>query len=163
MKNNHHAMLFLFITLILILAVPLFFQFQLQKEGFRSYLNLDNPDVYPGSEDVPILTGDYKYTGSKTVSDRNYSDGWWKYPVFKVGSYAQITNNLRYWRNPDDAQCAPAEMCDALYENKKVDSNISHPLPPVGDSPGTRVNYYRTPENLFLGPQPGPALELPAF
>lgn len=159
MKNNYGAMLFLFIALVLILAIPLLFK----KEGFRSYLNLDNPDDYPDSEIVPVLTGDYDYTGAKTVGDRNYGDGWQKYPVYEVGSYDQITNNLRYWKNPDDAQCTPAEMCDVLYANKDVDSNVIEPLPPVGNGPGTRVNYYRTCDNLFLGPQPGPTLELPAF
>ena len=80
-----------------------------------------------------------------------------------MGSYAQITNNLRYRNNPDDGQCRRSEFCGALYKDNQLMSNISKPLGPVPDTPGTRVGYFRTDENLFLGPQPGPTLELPAF
>jgi hypothetical protein len=85
-----------------------------------------------------------------------------KYPVFRVGSYEQITNNLRYWSNPDDGECIRADMCDALYKDKEVLSNVSQPLAPVPETMyGVRVNYYNTDQNLFLGPQAGP--ELPVF
>lgn len=96
------------------------------------------------------------------MSTNNYQDIWWKYPVFRVGSYAQITNNLKYWENPDDGECIRADFCGALYENKKIRSNLSEPLPPVEFSPNeVRVNYYNADKNLFLGPQAGP--ELPTF
>jgi len=110
-----------------------------------------------------LLFDEYPSTGRKTVSNNGYPDIWWYRPIFEVGSYAQITNNLKYRRNPDDGECRSAEFCGALYKDNQVASNIITPLPPVPDTPGTRVNYYRTEENLFLGAQPGPTLELPAF
>jgi hypothetical protein len=114
-------------------------------------------------DEAALLYNEYPSTGKKTVSNNSYSDIWWYYPIFEVGSYAQVTNNLRYRRNPDDGECVGAEFCGALYKDNQPASNIINPLPPVPNTPGTRVNYYRTQENLFLGPQPGPTLELPAF
>jgi len=129
------------------------------KEGLQ---NLANPGEYPYSTEYPLLEGSYPYTGSKTVSNKDYNDIWMKYPVFRVGSYEQITNNLRYWSNPDDGECVRADMCDALYKDKEVLSNVIQPLGPVPETmSGVRVNYYNTDQNLFLGPQAGP--ELPVF
>lgn len=151
--------IFLFGIIILVLISSLVFNYKSLSEGFQ---NLANPGLYPTSDDLPLLADTYPYTGTKTVSTNNYQDIWWKYPVFRVGSYAQITNNLKYWENPDDGECIRADFCGALYENKKIRSNLSEPLPPVEFSPNeVRVNYYNADKNLFLGPQVGP--ELPVF
>jgi hypothetical protein len=89
-----------------------------------------------------------------------YYDIWWNYPTFRVGSYTQITNNLKYPNNPDDGQCRPAEFCNVLYNDHQIASNISQPLPPAPSvtSDSVRVGYYSTPLNLFLGNQLGPQL-----
>jgi len=132
-------------------------------EGYSNF-TLSEAGSFPSNVDTAALLYDeYPSTGRKTVSNNSYGDIWWYYPIFGVGSYAQITNNLRYRRNPDDGECRTAEFCGALYKDNQIASNIVTPLPPVPETPGTRINYYRTPENLFLGPQPGPTLELPAF
>ena len=117
----------------------------------------------PDSQTQVLVQDTYPSIGINQISKNTSNDIWWHYPIFKLGSYAQITNNLRYRRNPDDGVCVGAEFCGALYKDNQLASNIVTPLPPVPDTPGIRVNYYRTPENLFLGPQPGPTLELPAF
>jgi hypothetical protein len=132
-------------------------------EGYTGF-NLNESGSFPSEVDkAGILFNEYPSTGRKTVSNNGYPNIWWYYPIFKVGSYAQITNNLRYRRNPDDGVCVGAEFCGALYKDNQIASNIIEPLPPVPSTPGIRINYYRTQENLLLGDQPGPTLELPAF
>jgi hypothetical protein len=111
--------------------------------------DLANPGAFPQSVDVPLLTGDYQYTGHKYVSDDNYSDIWWHYPIFREGSYAQITNNLRYYKNPDEGTCVRAEFCGTLYKDQKNKSNIVLPLPEAPEGEGPRVGYYRTDVNVF--------------
>ena len=63
--------------------------------------------------------------------------------LFKLGSYKQITNNLKYYDNPDNGTCIRADFCGALYKNKKdTNTNITLPLPPVKQ--GLRVGYFIT-------------------
>jgi hypothetical protein len=40
-------------------------------------------------------------------------------------------------------------MCNVLYENKDVPSNVIKPLEPVNDTCGTRVGYFTTDNNLL--------------
>jgi hypothetical protein len=162
MSINLRSIYFLFMLMVFMLAIPMIFDFSFSdKEGFD--LAKMTPDDFKNLG-VPLLAGEYPLTGNRLLpSAKQYQDIWQQYPIFQVGSYEQITNNLKYRPNPDDGECRRAEMCDALYLNKVIDSNIAKPLPPVPDTEGTRINYYRTPDNLFLGPQPGKILELPAF
>ena len=149
LKNNR-GVLFLIILLFFIV----FSSFFVNKSTFEGYLNLAN------SETNPILS-DYPFTGRKTVSNNSYSNIWWHYPIFKVGSFAQITNNLRYRRNPDDGTCITADFCGALYKDTTLKSNISKPLPtaPLVSADTVRIGYYKTDHNLFLGNQLGPELQ----
>jgi hypothetical protein len=130
------------------------------KEGYSNY-HLANPGDFPNSVYEPLLKDSYPSTGSKNVSSNNYSDIWWHYPIFKLGSYAQITNNIKYSRNPDDGECRTAEFCGALYKDHEIQSNISKPLPPAPEinNDSVRVGYYLAPNNLFLGGQDGPQLQ----
>jgi hypothetical protein len=153
----------LILALVIYLLYVLISKFTLSKnESFSNY-GLGEAGIYPISEDKPLVYESYPYTGRKTVSDNNASDVWWHYPIFTEGSYAQITNNLRYQRNPDNGICVGSEFCGALYKDNQQETNYTYPLPPVADGGGLRVGYFRTPQNLFLGPQPGPADELPTF
>lgn len=157
----------LFIYLAFRVIVGLYFiKKDLKALNKESFTNLDdlNPDKYPISENVPLLAGVYPLTGRKTVSDKNYNDIWWEYPIFKEGSYKQITNNLRYYNNPDEGICIRADFCNALYDYKKVKSNYVLPLPPVslpnknkGES--ARVNYYWAQPDLLLQPNPDITLQ----
>lgn len=136
------------LLLILILAFSLYLAPYL-KEGFQSN-DLKTPGIYPISVDKPILN-DFPLIGKNETSRDNYSDIWWHYPIFKVGSYKQITNNIRYPDNPDDGTCIRADFCGALYHDKKNNkSNITVPLPPAEEGPGARVGYFRAePNDLF--------------
>jgi len=121
-----------------------------QKDGFRSNNDLASPGDFPKEVDLPLLAGYFPYTGHKYSSNDQGSRIWWHYPIFTEGSYAQITNNLRYPNNPDNGTCTPADVCGALYRDKKKNpSNYLYPLPPAVEGPGARVNYYRTEPNLL--------------
>ena len=172
MKNDQttKGIMFLLILFILIVVSSLWngqmVKMNTYKESYKNmYLNLANQNLgsYPNADNDPILVNSYPTTGSKTVSNNNYSDIWQNYPIFTVGSYAQFTNNLKYWQNPDDGECRTAEFCGALYKDKKVNSNIVTPLPPAPpvNQNSVRVGYYKTDMNLIPGVTLGP--DLPAF
>ena len=147
-KNVKIHKIWLYCILFILLLFYIFWNLKVQS-GFSNY-NLDEPGIYPVSVDLPIVTGEYKYTGNKYVSNNSYPDIWWYYPVLKVGSYKQITNNLRYYKNPDEGTCIGADFCGALYKDKKNKSNIIYPMPPVPPGAEPRVNYYRTNVDLLL-------------
>jgi hypothetical protein len=143
--SKTQTILFLFA----ILALGLFFSPMIKIEGFSTNKqDLETPGIYPVSVDKPILDS-FPLTGSKDVSDKNYSDIWTEYPEFSKSSYDQITNNLRYVNNPDNGTCIRADMCNALYKNKKNKSNIVTPLPPAEEGAGARVGYYRSEPNML--------------
>ena len=143
------------ITLLaLILIVGLYLGPILNKitmEGFTKYTDdISNPGLYPLSVDK-VLLDDYPQIGKNETSTNNYSDNWWKYPIFTVGSYKQITNNLRYRNSPDDGGCIRADMCGALYHNNNNKTNTINPLPQAEEGDGARVGYFRSePNNLFF-------------
>ena len=144
---------YLFIFLILVLAVvpPIFSKmsesFKNKNEGFT--LGGASGD-YPCAENNVLVQDTYPITGTNSVSDESGSKMWWRYPIFEVGSFKQMTNNIRYPYNPDDARCTAADFCYALYKNKKIGSNIVTPLPPVDPNSGTRVGYFATSDNLTM-------------
>lgn len=141
----------LFLTLILTLILAFF----KHRDGFQPDILAIN-QKYPREDNDVLLEGDYPLTGRNGVSNNSAASIWWHYPIFKVGSYAQITNNIKYPNNPDDGQCMPAEFCGAIYKEKpNMPSNYVEPLPPVPDSQGARVNYYNTEYNLLPFKNPG--------
>jgi hypothetical protein len=126
------------IFLILILV------FKKNIEGFSGLYDLSTPGIFPKSVKQAILN-DYPLINKNDTSNNNYDQIWWHYPVFKLGSYKQITNNLKYYDNPDNGTCVRADFCGALYKNKKnTNTNITLPLPPVQEGPGVRVGYFRS-------------------
>lgn len=148
------------ITIIVFIALLWWWIYYLYKNNFfRSKQrdlfttmkpNIQNAGAYPYEDMEPLLNKDYPLSGRKGVSNDNYSQIWWYYPVLPLGSYEQITNNLRYFKNPDIGQCVRADMCGALYKDKKVKSNVSKQLPPVKNGPGARIGYFRGKYNLLI-------------
>jgi|1048.fasta_scaffold03726_6 hypothetical protein len=68
---------------------------------------------------------------------------WWHYPTFKVGSYSQITNNIKYPNNPDVGQCQPISMCNVLYGDRQEKTNYYEASVPP--EPGKlRVGFFTT-------------------
>jgi hypothetical protein len=135
----------LFIILVIIVALPLFFRYFKIVENYSNY----NLGSYPDAENNVLVQDSFPLTGINSVSDKQASKVWWQYPIFKVGSYAQITNNIRYPRNVDTGRCMPEDFCDALYKPRKNKTNYVKPLPPVNPDCGTRVGYFTTDQNLL--------------
>lgn len=131
-------MLKLLVIIVLILVIYLLLNNS--KEGLT---NISHGE-YPISEELPLLTPGYAYTGKKHLSDVTYPDIWKDYPTFPVGSYAQRTNNLKYWKSPDNGLCVRANFCNTFYKDKKVPSNITEVLGPaaIPSNEQVRVNYY---------------------
>jgi len=154
--NLIYLIIGLFVIYVVVLSsihVTKYF-FENKKEGFQDrarYLagGLE-PGVYPASQTYPILKDSYPLTGRKGLSNNQYNDIWWHYPVFKIGSYEQITNNIKYPNNPDNGTCINADICGSLYKEYQTESNISEVLPPVPVGAGARINYYRTDMNLLI-------------
>jgi len=131
----------IFVLLILIIiALPLFL-LQIQRfsnEGFSNYYLGSTDGIYPSSETDVLVQDTYPITGINSVSDNGSAQIWKKYPIFEVGSYEQITNNIRYPDNPDDGRCMPANFCGALYKDKHLNSES-----------GTRIGYFTTDVNML--------------
>jgi len=144
--------LFLILILILALGLPLFFKIteSMKKiEGYSNFTLEDSIGEIPSSEEDVLLQNTYPITGTNEISNNSANDIWWWYPIFKLGSYAQITNNIRYPYRPDDGTCMPASICGALYNEKKIGSNTIKPLPPINPTCGTRIGYFSTKQNLL--------------
>jgi len=143
-----NQIVFLLLLIILALGLPLVLNFSNIYEGYSNY-SLDQAmgDV-PDSQTQVLVQDTYPPIGKNQISNDTSNDIWWHYPIFKLGSYAQITNNIRYSNNPDIGTCMPASMCGALYHEKKTGDNYVKPLPPVNPDCGTRVGYFTTDEQL---------------
>ncbi len=130
------------VFVIVIIGAVLFFN---SFKMIENYSNLGS--AYP-SADV-LVQDTFPITGINSVSNNQASNVWWQYPIFKVGSYDQITNNIRYPRNTDTGRCMPEDFCDAFYKPRQNKSNYVTQLPPVNPDCGTRVGYFTTDQNLL--------------
>jgi hypothetical protein len=142
----------LFIILVLALGIPFFLKnFETFKkfEGYTNYTLDQANGPYPSAQTEVLVQDTYPAIGKNEISNNNANDIWWHYPIFELGSYKQITNNIRYPNNPDEGTCMPASMCGALYHEKQLKSNYVEPLPPVNPDCGTRVGYFDTDVNLL--------------
>jgi hypothetical protein len=141
-----NKLLFLFLILIFALLLPIFYYNIFSSR--ENYVNL-GLGKYPNSENEVLLQDVYPITKKNGVSNKQSSDLWWYQYFPQLGSYEQITNNLKYRNNPDDGLCSGSEFCGTLYKDYQKQSNIAQFLPPVKQTCGARVNYYNTPENLL--------------
>ena len=136
------------LILILILAVglPIFFK---NSEGYSNYTLDGAMGNYPAAQTDILVQDTYPAIGKNELSNNTANDIWREYPIFELGSYKQITNNIRYPDNPDEGTCMPASMCGALYKNKHLKSNYIEQLPQLNPDCGTRVGYFDTDINLM--------------
>jgi len=103
----------------------------------------------PSAETEVLLQDSFPVKKTNVISDNQSSDIWQEYPIFEVGSYEQMTNNIRYPKTPDDGRCMPASFCDAMYSDRPSRSNVVTPLPPVDCPSGSRIGYFNTNESLL--------------
>jgi hypothetical protein len=141
-----NQVIFLVLILIIAVALPIFFQY---KESFSNYNLAGAMGENPDSESNLLVQDFYPPIGRNTISNNSAVDTWWHYPTFKLGSYDQITNNIKYSNNPDLGSCMPDSMCGALYHKNQLKTNYVFPLPPVNPECGTRVGYFDTWINLL--------------
>ena len=144
-----NQIIFLFLILVLAIGLPLFLKLNNSIEGYSNYSLAGAMGNFPNAQTEVLVQDTYPPIGKNEISNDTSSDIWWHYPTFKVGSYDQITNNIRYPDNPDIGTCTPASMCGALYHDKKIGSNYIEQLPPVKPDTGTRIGYFTTDENLL--------------
>ena len=123
-------------VLIALTAIIFFVQF-ISREAFTPM----QPANYPLSVEQPILYGDYPVKTPPKLSNLTYDTQWVEYPTFLSDSC--IGNNIRYWPQPDEGTCIPAEFCNSMYNKKKL--NIPPPpIPPQWGTGDIRVNFYDT-------------------
>ena len=153
MKYINKFVLILLFILILGIVLPLFFKFResitdRRKDGFMN-CNLETKDDTDISERDLLVKDIYPPIERNGISDNNSSDVWWHKPVFTLGSYKQITNNICYSNNPDVGSCAPVSMCGALYHDVQNKSNYVDILSQINPNCGRRVGYFDTDTNLL--------------
>jgi len=137
---------FLFLIIVLAIGLPLFFN---MTEGYSNYTLDGAMGKFPEAQTNVLVQDTYQPIGKNEVSNDSAFNMWWRYPTFELGSYDQITNNIRYPDNPDNARCTPANMCYALYKDKVLGTNYIEPLPPLNPDCGTRIGYFDTDLNLL--------------
>ena len=144
-----NQIVFLFLILVLAIGLPLFLKLNNSIEGYSNYSLAGAMGDFPNAQTEVLVQDTYPLIGKNVISNETASDMWWHYPTFKLGSYDQITNNIRYPNNPDVGRCTPASICGSLYHEKKTGSNYIEQLPPVDPKLGTRIGYFTTDENLL--------------
>jgi hypothetical protein len=159
MKYNNISLIVLTVIIFgLLLGLPLFYNMFKSIKMIENYQNYDiynntslggDNGKYPFPQSDLLVEDSYPPTGRNGISNNGASNIWWHYPIFKLGSYDQITNNIRYPNNPDEGTCMPASMCGALYKEKQLKTNYVKQLPPINPNCGTRVGYFDTNINLL--------------
>jgi hypothetical protein len=137
------AVIFLIIIMILFITISLLFNIPKSFEPFT----LEKHQLGDNTFDDILLRDSFPIIRNNSVSNQQASKMWWHYPIFEVGSYDQITNNIKYPNNPDIGTCTAANFCGTLYKMKQNKSNYIKQLPPASTC-RTRVNYYNTDYNL---------------
>ena len=143
-----NQIVFLLLLIILALGLPLVFNFSNIYEGYSNYSLDQSTGNFPDTQTQVLVQDTYPPIGKNQLSNNTSNDIWMDYPIFQLGSYEQITNNIRYPDNPDEGTCMPASMCGALYHDKKTGDNYVKPLPPVNPDCGTRIGYFTTDEQV---------------
>ena len=140
-----NQLIILFLILVLSVGLPLVFKFS--NTNLEGYSNLLDQSMgnYPDSQSNVLVKQTYPPISGNQLSNDTSNDIWWHYPIFKLGSYSQITNNIKYPNNPDEGTCMPASMCGALYKEKHTGDNYIKQLPPVNPDCGKiRIGYFNS-------------------
>jgi len=138
----------LFFISLVIVTFLLYFSYKFIKKNYNEGFTLEHAI---GNINSGLLLEDiYQPIDKNTISNKNVSSIWWHYPTFHLGSYEQITNNIKYPNNPDVGRCTPSSMCGAFYHDKK-EKNIIELLPPIVENTKTRNGYFTTNERIITG------------
>jgi hypothetical protein len=89
------------------------------------------------------------------LTDDTQDKIWWHYPELPISNFKQVTNNIRYPKNPDNGTCVRAEFCGAFYkDDPNPKSNLVYPLAPLGKVPKNKIRvgyFYAYPNMLDYG------------
>lgn len=144
-----NKIIFLILILILGIGMSVFLNLSKLVEGYSNYELNQALGVFPNSQTEVLVQDTYPIIGKNELSNNTANDIWWHYPIFELGSYEQITNNIKYPNNPDEGTCMPASMCGALYHKKSLGTNIIKPLTEISPECGTRIGYFTTDIKLI--------------
>lgn len=147
--KNYLFPCFIFIIGIIGILIIVFNKNMSSVENYSNYDLACSTGIFPFSQTNTLLQDTYPITKRNGVSNDEGSKIWFHYPIFQVGSYDQITNNIKYPNNPDTGRCMPADMCGTLYKEIKNTSNYIYPLPPAKITSDARINYYNSNTNMI--------------
>ena len=138
------------VTFILVLGIIGFLEWR-----FQSYKKADKTEgftsgaLYPASMSKTLLAPPFgnrpmmpKGPCAPGLSNETYSTEWKLYPKTPMSSYAQVTNNKEYWRQPCNGTTLLPEMCGGLYTKIDIKKPRMSSAPPISPRQGERVNYY---------------------
>ena len=109
-------------------------------ESFLSSPSSSSPSPYVLLQDQSMFA---PISHATIQANQGSNQVWWQFPQFSLGSYQQLTNNIRYPYRTDEGTCQPVSMCNTLYQPADVHtSNHVDPLPPVPKSANPRVGYF---------------------
>jgi hypothetical protein len=114
--------------------------------GNENFTILREPGIYPSAVTNPILYGDYPISSSypnPMVKNSLHEISMHK-TEGPISSYDQVTNNYRYWKNPENGTVLDPSLSGFSFYGEK---NIHPELPAC--SPGwldteIRINYYNS-------------------
>lgn len=136
-----------YIILLLVLIVGLSLSFTKKYyEGYSNY-HLDQASGTILESNSLLVQDSFPVIGKGTISNNSSNTIWNDYPIFTLGSYDQITNNIKYPHNPDEGTCMPASMCGALYHKN---NNTPHETSCMPLNDITRVGFFNTGTNPFI-------------
>ena len=106
-----------------------------------TYDTLENfENLMPSEENSNYLLSDsYPINGKLT---NNTTELWKSYPITKLPSLSQRTNNMPSYTNPDNGNCSQLELCNAFYGNKQQDSSNTTQISNNDQCSGVRVGIF---------------------
>ena len=135
MKSN----LFLNMSLSILAILGIFFVIGNHKEGFTGFSSAP----FQSSMNTGLLYPEYDIHNKPSLSEYGMEKAYKLYPTYAVGTYAQETNNKRYWDSPCNGWTTPPEMCGGLYKPSEISQKEKCSVKaPKNEWTCNRVNFY---------------------
>ena len=102
--------IFLILILVLALVPPIYSKMTESFKNKKESFTLGSTDgIYPCSQTNVLVQDTYPITGINSVSNETGAKMWWRYPIFQVGSFKQMTNNAPIYKFYGPAVFAPPD------------------------------------------------------
>jgi hypothetical protein len=112
----------------------------------ENFTVLQEPGIYPDTVANPILYGDYPISSSypNPIVSNSLHDLSIQKSEEPISSYEQVTNNYRYWKNPENGSVQDPSLSGySFYGEKMLDPELPACSPGWSDSE-VRINYYNS-------------------